>query len=224
MKFKGVIFDLDGTLINSEIFWRDVWFDFMKFLGIESSEEERQSLLGTSMHETMTFVKQKHKLPHAVEELVALETKISEVIYTHKAGPMPGANELVRAAHNLGAITAIASGSPIRRIEAVVSRLGWKEYFDALVSSEHVHSVGKPDPAIFHYTLRTLDFPASSCVVIEDSINGVKAAKAAGITCIAVPDKRVRKQQFEAEKFALADIVVDSLADPALAEYIGITL
>ena len=110
-----------------------------------------------------------------------------EVALRAQAVAMPGAVELVRLAREAGYKTAIATSSPMRLAHAVVARFGWQDAFDAVCSAEKL-ALGKPHPEIFLSAARALDAAPSSCVVFEDSLNGVIAAKAASMFCFAIAD------------------------------------
>ena len=104
----------------------------------------------------------------------------------------------------------------MNRINLIIDRFGWRENFDHLVSAEHVNNVGKPAPDIYLHTASLLSLDPSQCVVIEDSENGIKSAKAAGMCCIAVPNGN------NEDDCSLADIRVDSLEHSDLRKYLGL--
>lgn len=219
MKYKAVIFDMDGLLIDSELHWWRAEMEFLKKYGINFTPEHANRMSGRSLRESVSILKDEHSLPHAIEELLGEKNKVSEAIYTFKAKPMTGAEEILAAARASGLKMAIASGSSLDRIEQIVERFGWQKYFDDLVSTDHVEYVGKPDPRIYTCAANRLDVPVETCVVIENSLNGLKAAKAAGMACVAVPDEWVSK-----DVFVDADLVVDSLANPSIYSFLGFSL
>jgi HAD superfamily hydrolase (TIGR01509 family) len=130
---------------------------------------------------------------------------------------MPGADKLLQHLKNIGLKLAIASGASLERIEKVVDRFGWENYFDELCSTDHVNFAGKPDPAVFNYAVKALNLSPSDCVVFEDSINGVVAAQRARIPCVAVTDPRWSRGDF-----SIADLVVGSLEDKKIYDFLGI--
>ena len=215
--FKAVIFDMDGVLIDSEIHWYEAEMNFLKAYDIKLTKEHAARMTGRSLHESVTILKEEFALPHSVEELLGEKTRHSEEIYMYKAQEMPGVTELLQKITSAGLQAAIASGSSLPRIKMIVDRFGWQDYFGHLVSTDHVNLIGKPDPAIYVYTAGVLQIDPAECLVIEDSVNGVRAAKRAGMSCAAVLDER-----WCWGDYSEADLVVETLTNPKLAEFIGI--
>jgi HAD superfamily hydrolase (TIGR01509 family) len=127
-------------------------------------------------------------------------------------GPLPGVEEMLQAADRLGLRCAIASSSTHAWVDGQLKRLGLYDYFDAIVCREEVERV-KPDPQLFEAALRALGVGADEALVFEDSPNGVKAGRAAGIRVVAVPNPVTALLEIEG-----AEILLDSLADLTLEE------
>lgn len=119
---------------------------------------------------------------------------------------LPGAVELIRALDKAEIKLAVASSAPRRNIDFILERLGVRDCFPAIVSGGDV-TAGKPDPQVFLQAARRLGVPPADCLVIEDAVAGVAAARRAGMRCLAVTTTNPR------EKLAAADRVVDSLAE-----------
>jgi len=117
--------------------------------------------------------------------------------------PLPGAREWVGRLHEQGWLQAIASSAPRKNIEVVLEVIGMAGLFEALVSAEDV-TAGKPDPQVFQRGAERLGMPASRCIVVEDAVPGVEAARRAGMRCIGVSRKGFLDR---------ADVVVRSLED-----------
>lgn len=217
MNCRAVIFDLDGVLIDSELHWLRAEMNFLRPYGITLTRDHVATMSGRSLWESVVWLKDQFNLAASVAELMGEKKKHSEAIYDYQAEAMAGAVELLSRLKEQGLVTAIASGSSLPRIMKIVSRLGWEKYFNALVSTDHVELKGKPDPAIYHYASRVLQVESAHCVVLEDSVNGLVAAKGAGMRCIAVPDAR-----WSHGNFSEADLVAQSLSDPAITKFIGI--
>ncbi len=208
---------MDGTLIDSELHWVTAETEFLNKYNILLTPEHAQKVTGRSLHESVALLKEEFGLNASVEELLTEKNRASETIYTYKAQALPGATELITAVKKVGKKSAIASGSSIDRITMIVERMGWQGKIDELVSSDHVNYIGKPDPAIYRYTLDLLELKPEECVVIEDSVNGVLSAKGAGIPCIAVINEKWSKGDF-----SLADASVPTLTDPRLYGLLGL--
>lgn len=217
MNFKAVIFDMDGVLIDSELYWNQEGNNFFVKRNIPYTMELKAQMVGHSMRENMQWVKEKFGFTESVDELCEERVRSTDHIYNQAAGILPGAEDLLKKLKIAGCKTAIASGSFLYRIETIVERFHWKPYFDKLVSTDDVNFVGKPDPAIYTYTAKALAVPPTDCVVIEDSVNGVIAAKGAGMKCVAVPNPR-----WSYGDFSRADAEVASLQDKKFFDFLGL--
>ncbi len=215
MHFKAIIFDMDGVLIDSELYWDEEGRNFFGKRNIPYTKQLKAQLVGHSMRENMLWVKQEFGFSESVEELCEERVKLTDHIYTQASGILPGVETLLPRLRAHGFKTAIASGSFLYRIETIVQRFHWENYFDTLVSTDHVNFVGKPDPAIYLYAAKVLHVQPADCVVVEDSINGLQSAQAAGMACIAVPNPR-----WSWGDFSSADSTVESLEDPKLFAFL----
>jgi HAD superfamily hydrolase (TIGR01509 family) len=209
---RAVILDFDGLIVDTEtpIFeaWRTVYGRRGQKLGLEVWQHalgthggfDPFAHLGALLGEA---------LPHdaLLEEVQALNRA------TCDAQPLlPGVLDLLRAARGLDLGTAVASSSTRGWVEGWLSRHGIRESFDVLCGREDVTEV-KPSPALFLLAAERLGVPADSCVVFEDSPNGMRAARAAGMLCVAVPNALTRELVLPDP-----DLVVSSLAERPLAE------
>jgi HAD superfamily hydrolase (TIGR01509 family) len=217
-KFKAILFDMDGTLIDSSLHWVDANKKFIEIFNVPYVRELDKIVDGRSLKEGSQIFKDFHKLPHLVEEIMAHKLSTSEAVYTDHALPLVGADDLLRRIKKQNdKKTAVASGASLARIKQIVDRFSWHDYFDTLVSTDHVDYVGKPDPAIFLYTAKELGVLPSECVVIEDSENGLNAAKRAGMKCVVRFDDRWSHGDYSG-----ADLIVNSLDDKNIYDFLGI--
>lgn len=217
-KFEAAIFDMDGLLIDSMIHWIESDAKFFGAFGITLTNDIIKKLTGGSEQQNLNWIRKEFKLKESLEDLLAHKRSVTQDIYKKDTQPMPGANALLKSIKSKKyAKQALASGANAKEINLVVDRFGWRDLFDAMVSSDHVNFVGKPDPAIFRYTADKLGVAAEKCIVFEDAENGVTAAKRAGMRCIAVPDKR-----WSFGDFSAADLVVSSLEDERVFNFIGL--
>ncbi len=216
--FKAILFDMDGTLIDSALYWLSAYKNFVSHFNVPYVREHIKLVDGKSMVQSAQIFKEIHNLPHSVEEILAHKVKTSDPIYTEHSLPVKGVDELVakiKAAENKK--TAIASGAPLDRINIVLNRFGWQNYFNTVVSTDHVGYKGKPDPAVFLYAAEVLGVAPEECVVVEDSENGLEAAKNAGMSCVIRFDQRWCHGDF-----TKADLMVSCLTDSRLHEFLGI--
>lgn len=212
---RAVILDFDGLIVDTETPIFEAWRTVYGRRGQELTLESWQHALGT--HGGFD--------PHAhlgalVGETLSHDTLLEEVQALNRAACdaqplLPGVEALLRAARELGLSTAVASSSTRGWVEGWLSRHGIRDLFDALCGREDVAQV-KPAPDLFLLAAERLSVPPSACVVFEDSPNGMRAARAAGMLCVAVPNALTRE-------LALPDpdLVVSSLAERPLAELLA---
>lgn len=202
-----VILDLDGTLLNTDGIVNDVLKRFLLKYNKQWNTKVAHKLVGKTPREAATIVLEDYDLPLSVEELMDMITPLfSDQWCNIKA--LPGANRLIKHLSSNGVPMALASNSPKLNIEVKISyHHGWKESFSAIVGGDEVIN-GKPSPEIFLEAAKRMNTEPSNCLVIEDSLPGVMAAKNAGMSVVAVPS--IPKQ---ADRFSFADEVINSLLD-----------
>lgn len=206
---QAVIFDLDGLLIDSEPLWRRAEVTVFGARGVPLTEEMCHQTTGLRMDEVVRHWARRFPgadLPvepvmHEVyEELVALVRAEGE--------GLPGAAEAVRAVAGSARALGLASSSPHRVIAAALERLGLHEVLAVRASAEEV-PLGKPHPGVYLLAAERLGLPATACLAVEDSLNGLIAAKAARMACVVVPAPEQRREP----RWALADEVLLSLSE-----------
>lgn len=183
----AVIFDLDGTLVDSEPNYFEAERRLLAECGIEGfDEQEKLRYVGVSTKEMMEDLVSRYGLTESVPALAA--RKNGYYLELARAGTpvYPAMRELLELLRGAGSPMAVASGSSPEVIEVVLTMTGLRPYFDVVVSADSVPR-GKPSPDLFLETARRLDVPASRCVVVEDARHGVAAAHHAGMACVAVP-------------------------------------
>ena len=188
MEFKAIIFDLDGTLVDSEPVWHEVEIELIESFGYKYADEVRDSGIGMRVDEFAAIL-QRH-YPKLGESPAAIEAAITGRMLKLPAGrikAMPGADELVNYAAEQGIPRAIASSSSQRIIEHFVALMGWDELIPQRYSAEFMQR-GKPAPDIYLHAAEQLGCAPETCLALEDSRFGTQAALAAGMTCYTVPD------------------------------------
>ena len=184
--FDAVIFDMDGVLVNSEPFYFEVEKQNFETLGLAITDKEHQTFQGTATDVMWEKIKTKYKIPYSVAELVEMTDSIVTP-YFNSLGtidPMPGVKELIQFLHSQKIPLALASSSFPNVIKIILEKTGLKKYFSVVVDSQ-MAGASKPEPDIFLLASQKLKISPKKCLVIEDSTNGIKAAKLAGMTCIA---------------------------------------
>lgn len=207
---KTVIFDMDGVLIDSEIIFFQINRMLFKKLNIEVSDNLLDSFVGASGNYKWETIKKLYKLPQSCEELTAYNWSIY-VKYLqdniHDLKPIDGVVNFIEDLHKNKIKLAVASSSPMRVIEIVMNAFNINKYFDILVEGGQV-SKGKPEPDIFLYAADKIGSNIKDCLVIEDSSNGVRAAKRAGMKCIGFYNRNSGEQDLSE-----ADIIISSFKD-----------
>ncbi|KAL0012661.1 hypothetical protein SO802_007769 [Lithocarpus litseifolius] len=221
-----VILDLDGTLLNTDALLSDVLGGFLSKYGKQWDGREVHKTLGKTPLEAAAAIVEAYDLPCTTNEFIsAINPLYSEKWCNIKA--QPGANRLIKHFGGHGVPMALASNSPRVNIEGKISfHQGWKESFSVIIGGDEVAS-GKPSPDIYLEAAKKLNVEPFSCLVIEDSIPGVTAGKAAGMEVVAVPS--IPKQS---HLYTSADEVINSLLDlkpekwglPPFQDWVGGTL
>ena len=212
----AAIWDVDGTLVDTAEMHYAAWVDLAAEIGRPFTQADFAATFGRRNPEIIRAVFD----AKASDEETAKLGERKEVKYraaARRAGVelLPGAETLLRGLRELGWPQAIASSAPRANLEMILDLTGTHEFFAAVVSAEDTQR-GKPDPQVFQLAAERLGMPAERCVVFEDAVAGVEAARAARMNCVAV--RFVGHHPAEKLKVAGADRVVESLADIAAVD------
>lgn len=188
MKIEAVIFDMDGLLIDSEPLWQEAEKEVFKQVGLELTTADCVQTMGMRLDEVVTFWHNRHPWSTPSKEAIAdgvLDSLLRLV--TEKGEAKAGVEHIVSFFEQRDIPRSIASSSYLRVINAVTAKLELTERL-ALVHSAEFEEFGKPHPAVFLSTAKKLGVAPEQCLVFEDSRNGVRAANAAGMKVVFVPD------------------------------------
>jgi HAD superfamily hydrolase (TIGR01509 family) len=200
---KGILWDLDGTLVDSEEYHWQSWRDTMRLEGLELTYEQFLASFGQRNDRILRAWLGPDADPVRVQRIGdAKEAEYRRLVAIHGLQPLPGAREWLMMLRDAGWRQAIASSAPGANVEIMLHVLGLTPYLDAIVAAEDVTS-GKPDPQVFLRAAEKLAVPPSRCIVIEDAPAGVEGARRGGMKCIGVSRNGTLS----------ADIVVASLVD-----------
>ncbi|MEX2221725.1 MAG: HAD family phosphatase [Candidatus Rokuibacteriota bacterium] len=202
-KIQAVIFDMDGVLVDSEPFGFEALRRVMTRYGLGYSEEENAEFLGRTTLESCSILKDRHGLPDSAKALAAfyIEGMLQQI--ENGPIPMPGVPDVLERVRASGYRLALASSAERRVIHANLAALSLTPLFEAVVSGTQV-ARGKPAPDVFLAAAELLAVAPDGCLVIEDSRNGLLAAKAAGMRCAVVPCAYTRHQDFREADHRLA--------------------
>lgn len=206
---KAVIFDMDGVLIDSEPFWRESEIAVFGRVGLRLTDAMCRETMGLRIDEAVDYWHRRRGWEGPTPSEVAEEVVAGLIKLIYLRGElMPGARHALNFFRGRGVKLALASSSAYRIIDAVVEQLGLGGTFDCVYSAEE-EAYGKPHPGVYLATASRLGVDPAQCLAVEDSLNGVLAAKAARMTCVAIPDRDGRLDP----RFAIADHTLDSLND-----------
>lgn len=191
----AVIFDLDGTLIDSEENYRRADEEFLRRHGIALSEEEWSRAIGVGGWAFVEGLKATHGLTGDVEQLLIEKDEVYLAVARGRTAAFAPMVRFVELCRQRGLALAVASGSTRAMIDATLQDSGLCDHFPVTVSSNEV-AVGKPAPDVFREAARRLGVAPDRCIVVEDSRYGVQAALAAGMPCIGVPTVRPPAAEF----------------------------
>lgn len=209
----GVIFDLDGVLVDTGWAHKQSWFDLAEKEGFGMSDEFFYSTFGMQNYMIIPMLLGR-ELPRDEVDRMAdwKEQRYREIIADHLE-PAPGAKRLLADLRSSGFRMAVGSSAPRANLDLVLDSADLRDCFDAFVSGEQVKN-GKPAPDTFLKAAKELGLPPGRCAVVEDAVQGVEAGKAAGMPVAAVTTTRKRAD------LAIADIVVDSLAELDASDFV----
>ncbi|MBI1987601.1 MAG: HAD family phosphatase [Nitrospinae bacterium] len=202
----AVLFDMDGVIVDSMPFHFRAWHQAFASIGVEVSQEEIYLREGEKGEVTAREILEERKIPPREEErqeLVRRKREIFRQIVTHEL--FPGVRELLEELRSRGASLGLVTGTSRKEAERLLPE-GFLDQFDVVVTGDDVRQ-GKPHPEPYLKAVRELGLDPSQCVVIENSPNGIRSAKGAGLRCIALTTSLPREHLGEADR------VVDSLTE-----------
>lgn len=205
---KAVIFDMDGVIIDSEPMHMDINYKIFDNLGLDISHEEYDEFKGMSNKRMWSILKERYNIAKQVSELCGIHLdECIKFLKNNNQEPVAGVISLLSSLEYNGFEVGLASSSPVEYINEVLDKFSIKKYFHAIVSGEQITN-SKPAPDIFLITAERLNVKPINCIVIEDSKNGVLAAKAADMKCIGYKNINPGCQDL-----SVSNLTVDNLED-----------
>ncbi len=214
----AVIFDLDGVLLDSEQLWNVAKQQVTEEMGGSWRDDAPHAMIGMSSPEWSSYMRDELAVPLASDQINREVVTRMERLYRERLPLLPGAVEAVRALAARWPL-GLASSSNREIIDLAIEAAGLADAFAATVSSEEV-ARGKPAPDVYLEAARLLDADPRRCVAVEDSSNGMRAAAAAGMTLIAVPNEHYPPDA-DALALAAATVTIPGEITPALVERVA---
>jgi len=205
-KLEAVLFDMDGVLVDSEPLWSEGERLLLARRDLCYSPELKAMMMGRDARDAVDCLKQHYSLEESVDDLIEERNRLMMELFREHLHPIPDALVLLRALHAAQIKTALVSSSAYRLVKLVVEKFNIADFFDLIVSGDQV-AKGKPAPDIYSTAASILGVSPHCCLVIEDAPTGVIAAKAAGMSCVAV------SASASEQELVAADRVVTSLAE-----------
>ncbi len=212
---KGVIFDLDGVLIDSGWAHKQAWFDLAEKEGYKMSDEFFSDTFGMQNVQIIPMLVGRDLPIEEIDRLSDWKEQRYRDLMSVKLELSPGAERLLRELKDNGFLLAIGSSAPKDNLELIFQCLRLDSYIDACVTKEDVIK-GKPAPDTFLKAAQRLSLQPQNCIVVEDAVHGVEAAKTAGMFVIALTTTRDRADLLE------ADIIVNSLDELEAVNFVGL--
>lgn len=202
---RAVLWDLDGTLVDSEEFHWQSWRDTLEPEGLSITYEQFLASFGMKNDPIMrNWLGNDYTPERAIRLAEAKEADYRRLVAAHGLTPLPGAREWLAALHGAGWRQAIVTSAPRANADVMLDALGVVDLFETVVTAEDV-TMGKPDPQVFQTAAARLGAAAAGCIVVEDAASGIEGARRAGMKCIGVSRHIVLR----------ADVFVSSLVDLA---------
>jgi len=207
--FYAVIFDLDGVLADSEPWWNQIDAKLLAEHGVTYRGEYHRNVLGVSYRLAVEFYKNAFHISASVEELMRRRGEIATDFFANRVSLFPSAKMMLEQLREMKLPLAVATSSVSASARPLLDRTGIRSLFSVVITGDEVQQ-GKPYPDIYLRAAKKLGISPEACLVIEDSLAGIAAGKAANMRVAAIPDRRfVDPREYEKE----ANYVLGSLSE-----------
>ena len=204
---KAIIFDMDGVLIDSEPFWGQASMEVMQSVGIPYTRDDVMRFQGVRIGDIVSRVWDENPVSYSKEEIENMVCERVSELVLESGRVLPGIDNVIQKAAKWGLKIGLATSTPRRVAVNFIKRVGIGDNIDVMCTGEEV-AYGKPHPEIYILCAERLGVEPWECIVFEDSVNGVVAAKAARMHTVAVPAAESRGDK----RYGIADVMLDSLS------------
>lgn len=184
---EAIIFDMDGSLVDSMWVWKDIDIQYLGRFGHTIPDDLQQKIEGMSFTETAVYFKERFAIPDTVEQIKADWNQMAWDNYRTRVMLKPGARALLDYCKENGIKLGIATSNSRQIVDMVMKERGIEGYFDCIMTSCEAKK-GKPAPDIYLLTAQQIGVPPEKCLVFEDIVFGIQAGKSAGMEVCAVED------------------------------------
>lgn len=221
-KFKAIIFDMDGTIIDTDHLWKCSNRFILDTKAVHLSHEEKDAMIESFKHltfyEIWKMIQEDCAPDMSIEEIAQENRRQVQIMYQEKGiSFIPNFCQFYKQLANTGLKTAIATSSEADTVNIILDIVPLKEYFsEHIYHVDHVNKAYKPSPAVYLHAANMLNLDPSACIAIEDSSSGVKAAKSAGMYCIGINTGKNR------DLLKQADEIVDCYTEIDLTKLLSL--
>lgn len=191
------------------------WSELWNKVGVKYNRAIEKDILGLNVRDSVKIINKKHGYKVKPEGAIEVYKTFRKIVYTDRSNLLPGCLELIKILRDNHIKLAIATGASLESIGRVMDKHQLHEFFKVRFSTGQMKLPGKPNPAVYKAVIKKFKVSPKQTVVIEDALPGVKAGKGSGAKVIAVPGKRANLKDF-----AIADLVVRSLADKKVYKFL----
>ncbi len=210
---SAIIFDLDGVLADSEPWWSQIDAELLAEYGVTYRGEYHRNVVGVSYRLAVEFYKKAFGLSVGIDEMMRRRGEIATEFFANRVGLFPNVKEVLKELRQMKLHLAVATSSISASARPLLDRHALTKFFEVIVTGEEVER-GKPAPDIYLCAAQKLGIAADACLVVEDALPGIAAAKAARMRVAAIPDTRFLDLRNYEKK---ADYILKSLKElPAL--------
>ena len=210
---EGIIFDVDGTLLDSMHIWGELGKRYLSFAGIEAKPGLAKILFPMSLDESSEYLKKEYNLPDSVEQITEDTIKILEDFYRYEAKPKEGVLAFIKRMQVKHIPMAVATSGDRRILDTALERLGISDCFTAILTCSDLKT-NKRVPTIYLRAAELLGTKPEETAVFEDVLHAIQAAKSAGFITYAIEDRFSEQDRNEIKR--TADFYLQDFSDPAL--------